>query len=392
MKIRAIETHIVDAFRANYVFVRVLTDEGVYGVGEATVEHRELTVASAIDELARYLVGKDPFAIDHHVDVMNRDSYWRTGVILRSALSAVELALQDLKGKVLGVSAADLLGGRGRDRIRCYANGWFVGARTPEAFAEAATRTLSWGFTGLKWDPFGVASLDLDGPSRTLALDTIAAVRDAVGPQVELMIEGHGRFNVPTAIAFARDMAPYRPHWFEEPVPPENIDALAQVRRQSPVPIAAGERLYEPARFAELIAKGAADVLQPDITHVGGLGTAKLIAGLAHTHALPIAPHNPLGPIGNAASLQLAAAVPNLTWLEMMVSDVPWRRDLVDEDLELVAGDMLIGDKPGLGLDLDCDACARHPYAPYDLRHYRGDLTSIRPPDATPFYRIVTAD
>ena len=388
MKVTGIETHVVDAFRANYVFVRVTTDDGAYGVGEATVEHREPTVATAIGELARYLVGKDPFAVDHHVELMNRDSYWRSGVILRSALSAVELALLDLKGKVLGVSAADLLGGRGRDRIRCYANGWFVGAQTPAAFAEAAVRTVAMGFSGLKWDPFGTASLELDGASRTRALDGIAAVRDAVGPEVALMIEGHGRFNVPTAIAFARDMATFRPCWFEEPVPPENIDALAQVRRRAPMPIAAGERLYEPARFAELIAKEAADVLQPDITHVGGLGTAKLIAGMAHTHMLPVAPHNPLGPIGNAASLQLAAAVPNMSWLEMMVSDVAWRRDLVNEDLALVGGDMLIPDKPGLGVDFDAAACARHPYKPYDLRHYRGDLTKIRPPDATAFFRV----
>ena len=387
MKITAVTTHIVDAFRANFVFARVATDDGLSGIGEATVEHRERTVATAIDELSRYLVGKDPLAIEHHLECMNRDSYWRTGVVLRSALSAVELALQDLKGKVLGVSVADLLGGRGRDRIRCYANGWFSGARTPDEFASAAKRTIAIGFKGLKWDPFGKSFLEIDSETRNRALDTIAAVRDAVGPDIALMIEGHGRFNVPTAISLGRDMAPFRPTWFEEPVPPENIDALAEVRRHVPVPIAAGERLYEPARFADLIAKGGADILQPDITHVGGLSTSKLIAGLAHIHALPIAPHNPLGPVGNAASLQLAAAIPNMSWLEMMVSDVPWRGELADEDLLLVNGDMLIGSKPGLGVDVNEEACGRHPYVAYDLRHYRGDLTDIRPADAVPFFR-----
>jgi galactonate dehydratase len=389
MRITAVTTHVVDAFRANFVFVRVETDAGVHGVGEGTVEHREPTVATAVDELARSLVGRDPFDIEGFAERANRDSYWRTGVVLRSALSAVEVALHDLKAKALGVPVADLLGGRQRDRVRCYANGWFVGASTPDQFAEKARAAAALGFEGLKWDPFGTAYLGLDGRARTRALDAIAAVRDAVGPEVELMIEGHGRFDVPTAISFAREMARFRPHWFEEPVPPESIDALAEVRRASPVPIAAGERCYEPARFMEMLAKDAVDVLQPDVCHVGGLLAAKLIAGMAHVRCKPIAPHNPQGPVGNAATLQLAAATPNFAWLETMLTDVPWRSELVREDAVVEDGAMLIPDAPGLGVDLDVEGCARHPPKVYELRHYRGTLTSIRPPDARPFFRIV---
>lgn len=388
MKVRAIRTHVVDAYRANFVFAAVETECGLVGVGEGTAEHREPTVASAIQEIGRYLVGQDPFRIEHHAEMLNRDSYWRTGVVLRSALSAVEQALHDIKGQALGVPVADLLGGRQRDGIRAYANGWFVGAATPDDMAQRARDTVAMGFTGLKWDPFGTAYLDISGPARLRALESIEAVRGAVGPAVALMIEGHGRFNVPTAIALARDMAPFRPEWFEEPVPPESIQALAEVRARSPVPIAAGERYYEPARFAELIRERAADVLQPDVCHVGGLLAAKLVAGMAHTHGLPLAPHNPLGPVGNAATLQLGAAVPNMAWLETMVTDVPWRQDLVAEDAELRDGHMLVPSAPGLGVRLDEAACARHPPGTYGLRHYTGALTQIRPADARPFFRV----
>lgn len=388
MKITGLKTFVVDAFRANYVFVKILTDEGIYGVGEGTVEMKERTVAAAIDELSRYLVGKNPFQIQHHVEMMNRDSYWRTGIILRSALAAVEAALLDIKGKALGVPVYDLLGGRQRDEIQCYANGWFVGARTPAEFAEKAKLAVTAGFHALKWDPFGSSYLAVTPADRYRAIDIVAAVRDAVGKDVDLMIEGHGRFNVPTAISFARDLAPFDPYWFEEPVPPESIDALADVRSKSPIAIAAGERYYEPARFAELIRRSAVDYLQPDVSHVGGLTEAKRIADAAHTHYLPVAPHNPLGPIANAMSLHLAAATANVIWLETMMTDVSWRGDVAIENVSFANGAMKISDAPGLGIDLDEAACARHPYKHYDLRHYQGTLTDIRPPDARPFYAV----
>lgn len=388
-RIDRVQTFVVDAFRANFVFVKLITDDGLTGVGEGTVEHRELTLAAAIEEIGRYLTGKDPFAIEHHVEMLNRDSYWRTGVILRSALSAVEMALHDIKGKALGVPVYELLGGKQRDRIRCYANGWFVGAKAPDEFAAKAKNALALGFRGLKWDPFGQSYLSIDGPTRARAIECVEAVRGAVGPAVDLMIEGHGRFDVPTAIAIARDLAPFRPTWFEEPIPPENIDALAEVRRKSPVPIATGERYYEPARFQDLIAKRAADFLQPDVCHVGGLSEARKIAALAHMNYLPIAPHNPLGPVGNAATLQLAAASANFAWLETMMTDVPWRSEIVREDVSLIDGEMTIPAVPGLGVELDEAACAAHPYQVYELRHYRGTLTNIRPQAATPFFKIV---
>ncbi len=386
MKITSIKTFVVDAFRANYVFVKVFTDEGLTGVGEGTVEMRELTVASAINELERYLVGKDPFQTDLHLEMMSRDSYWRTGVFIRSALSAVDAALLDIKGKALGVPVYELLGGKQRDSVPCYANAWFSGARTPEEFAAKAKLAVKAGFKALKWDPFGSAYLNQSREERNLAMDIVAAVREAVGRNVDLMIEGHGRFNVPTSIAIAKDLVPFDPFWFEEPVPPESIDALAAVRRKSPVAIASGERYYEPVRFFELIEKEAADYLQPDISHVGGISEAKRIAGIAHARYLPIAPHNPLGPIANAMTLQIAASIPNFAVLETMMNDVAWRGEVVSENVNFKNGNMIIPTAPGLGVDINEEACLEHAYVAHDLRHYKGTLTDIRPADATPFY------
>jgi galactonate dehydratase len=389
MKITALRTHIVDAFRANFVFVVLETDTGLKGVGEGTLEMRERATAAMIEECGRGLIGQDPFAVEHHVETMLRESYWRTGAVLRSALSALEAAMLDIKGKALGVPVYQLLGGAHRARVPCYANAWFSGAREPDQFAAKAEVALEMGFRALKWDPFGTAWMQMDSAARRRALAIVRAVRDAVGPDVELMIEGHGRLDVPTAIAMAQELAPFRPAWFEEPIPPDSIDAMAEVKRGSPIPIATGERLYEPHRFQELLAKGAVDILQPDVCHAGGLAETKRIAWLAQLAVKPVAPHNPMGPVGNAMTLHLAAAIPNFMILETMATDVPWRAEIVPgEDLVLEDGWMGIPDKPGLGIEIDEDACVRHPYRAYDLRHYRGTLTDIRPAKATPFFRV----
>jgi galactonate dehydratase len=386
MKITALKTFVVDAFRANYVFVKLETDEGLHGVGEGTLEMKEPTVAAAIEQLGTYLVGKDPFQVERHVEIMFRDSYWRTGPVLRSAVSAVEAAMLDIKGKALGVPVYELLGGAHRDAIRCYANGWFTGARSAEEFAKKAIEAVAGGFKGLKWDPFGSHYMTMTKAERHHCIEIVEAVRAAVGHSIDLMIEGHGRFDVPTAIAVAKDLALFEPTWFEEPVPPESIDAMVEVRAKSPVPIATGERLFEAARFAELLEKRGADFLQPDISHVGGLTEAKRIATLAQVRYIPICPHNPLGPVANAMTLHLAAAVSNFSWLETMISDVPWRSEVVRENVAFSDGMMSIPNAPGLGVDIDEDACLRHPYQPYELRHYKGTLTDIRPDNARPFY------
>jgi galactonate dehydratase len=388
LKIVGLKTFIVDAYRANYVFVKVMTADGLYGCGEGTVEHREQAVAAAIREFLPSLINQDAFATDALVERMSRDSYWRTGVVIRSAIAAIEAALLDLKGKALGVPVYELLGGLQRERALCYGNAWFTGAVTADDFAAKAKVAVSEGWRALKWDPFGTAYLRLERADRNRAIGIVEAVRAAVGSDIELMIEGHGRFDVPTAIGIARDLAPSRPYWFEEPIPPESIQSLADVRARSPVPIATGERYYEPQRFHELMAARAVDYLQPDVTHVGGLGAARQIALAAHAQYLPIAPHNPLGPIANAMTLHLAAATPNFAWLETMVSDVPWRGEVVQESCIIEQGAMLVSHAPGLGIDINEAACLKYPPGQYALRHYGGGgLTNIRPLGAIPFYQ-----
>lgn len=386
MKITALKTFICHAYRTNWVFVKVLTDEGVHGVGEATLEHRELTVAQAVKELERTLLGLDPRNIEAIWHQVYRDAYWRGGPVLMSALSGVEMALWDIKGKVLGVPVWQLLGGKVRDVVPCYANGWFAPARTPAEFAEKAQQAVAAGFRGLKWDPFGSAYLEIDKRGLRDALACIEAVVAAVGPMVDILIEGHGRFNVPTAVRIAHALEDFDIHWFEEPIPPDSLDALAEVKRRSRVPIAAGERLYSRWDYQRFFAARCADYAQPDVSHVGGIMEVKKIAAQAEANHLAICPHNPSGPVANAASLQLAACIPNFTVLETMSADVPHRRLLSTERIVFADGCMKIPDGPGLGIDLHEEALADYPYEPRDLRHYNGKLTEIRPPDAAQYF------
>ena len=385
MKITGFKTFLVDAHRANYIFVKLQTDSGIEGLGESTVEWNEKAVVAALEELGEFLIGKDPFATDYLISLMHRNSYWRTGVVLRSALSGMEAALLDIKGKALGVPVYELLGGKHRETVPCYGNGWFAGAKTAAEFAAKAAEAVKMGFKGLKWDPFGAAYLEMDKPARNRTIEIVEAVRAAVGPDIDLMIEVHGRLNVPTAIAMARALAKFEPRWFEEPVPPESIDALADVRAGSPIPIATGERYFEPERFMELIHKRAVDILQPDVGHVGGMLEAQKIAAMGHARFLPVAPHNPTGPVMNAMTLQLAATIPNFCILETIAVDVPWRREIVRESLAFTNSQITIPNLPGLGLELDEEACARHPYIRHPIRQFDPDRGSNRPEGAVPF-------
>lgn len=382
MKVTGIKTFICHAYRTNWVFVKVLTDAGLHGVGEATLEYRELTVAQAVQELERHLVGKNPHNIEAFWHDAYRDAYWRGGPVLMSALSGVEMALWDVKGKALGVPVYQLLGGKVREEIPCYANGWFAPAKTPDEFAEKAVTAVAAGFKGLKWDPFGKAWMNISKRELRQALDCVQAVVEAVGNDVDVLIEGHGRFNVPAAVRIGHALEDFDVTWFEEPLPPDNQEGLAEVKRRIRIPVAAGERLYSRWDYREFFRLGCADFIQPDVSHAGGVGELRKIAALAECHHIAVCPHNPSGPVANAATLQLAACVPNFFLLETMSSDVPWRSEISSEKVAFQNGAMRIPEAPGLGVDIVEDAIARHPYEPKDLRHYRGDLTDIRPSGA----------
>lgn len=385
MKITDVKTFVVDCFRTNWVFVKVYTDEGICGVGEGTLEYKEKALCGAVEHIKNYLVGKDPRQIEKHYHDIYRDAYWRGGAVLMSALSAVECALWDILGKSLGVPVYQLLGGKVNDDCRIYVNGWFAGAKTPDEFAEKAKIAVKRGITAMKWDPFGKSYLQISNKDLDTALECVAKVREAVGNGVDLLIEGHGRFDVPTGIKIAKELEQFKPMWFEEPVPPNNIEALKVVRDKSPVAISAGERLYTRFDYNPLFAARAADYIQPDVSHAGGIMELKKIAAIAEANYIPFAPHNPSGPVANAATLQLAACCPNFCILEIMYSDVDYRKFVTDERLVYENGRIKIGDKPGFGIELNEEECLKHPYAEHNLRHYTGALTDIRPPK-TEFY------
>jgi L-alanine-DL-glutamate epimerase and related enzymes of enolase superfamily len=382
MKLRELTTYICDAYRTNWVFVRLETEDGLHGWGEATLEYREHTVEQAILALEAGLRGRDLHDLQGWWQDAYRDAYWRGGPVLTSALSAIEMALWDLKGKALGVPVHQLLGGRVRDEAECYANAWFAGARTAEEFAAHARSAVEWGYRALKWDPFGSAFRSLTTAELRSSMEIVEAVAEAVDGKAELMIEAHGRFELPTARRIARALEPVGVLWLEEPLIPGNLANAAALRASTQTPISLGERLYTRWDFREVFVSGAADVVQPDVSHAGGIWETRQIGAMAETWQVSFAPHNPSGPVANAATIQLAACTPNFTYLETMATDVAWRREVVVSEPQVEHGRVRIPDSPGLGVELDEARLREHPYVRHDLRHYTGQLTSIRPPDA----------
>ena len=386
MKITDIKVYIMDAYRTNWTFIKVETDEGLYGWGEASLGTQEMALKGCVEDLKRLVVGRNPLEIERMRFEVYRDIYWKGGPVLMSAISGIEMAMWDIVGKFFNTPVYNLFGGKMRDRVRMYANGWFSGSKTPENFAIKAKETVALGVKALKWDPFDKAHMTLTKEEMHKAVEIVGAVREAVGDDVELLIECHGRFNPYTAIEISRELEPFKPMFLEEPCPPDNVEAIAKVKRKSNVPIAAGERVYSIYGFDDLFAKDAVDIVQPDMFHTGGMMECKKIAGMAEAKHIPISFHNPSGPISNAAILQLAAATPNFLIHEIMINDGSFRKKITTEEVIFEDGCILINDKPGLGIDVNIEAVEERPYHPINLRHYTGNLTEIRPKDDTIFY------
>jgi len=280
-----------------------------------------------------------------------------------TAISGVELALWDIVGKASGQPVYRLLGGRVHNRIPAYANGWYGGARTPKEYADRAREAIGRGYRGLKFDPLGTAWQEMSAAEMEEAEALVAGVREATGPDIQLMMEFHGRLSAPTAMEMIRRLEKYNPAWFEEPVPPERIDMLDFVKKETRAPISSGERLYAMADFERIISLRAVDVLQPDIAHCGGLSTARRIAALAEQKDIRISPHCSVGPVSLAACLHFDVASPSFLIQEAFAEfDVPWRNELVCGWNPVKKGELQLGDEPGLGLELDEAAIAAHPY------------------------------
>jgi galactonate dehydratase len=375
MKITAVRPLIVNAQMRNWIFVKVETDQGLIGWGEASLEWKTRAVAGAIADFEPFIVGVDPRRIEHLVQTMSRQPYFRGGIVAASALSGIEQACWDILGKSLGAPVYHLLGGAVRDRVRMYDHlgGGEMTALylddEPRAMADRARQSVAAGYTAVK--VLAVPrTLPVDGPAPIKRAEaTMAAIRDAVGDDVDIMVDFHGRTTPAMGIAYAEALAPYRPLFIEEPALPENVDALAQVARATKIPVATGERLVARFQFRELLEKQACAVIQPDLCHCGGIWEARKIAAMAEAYYVSVAPHNPLGPIATAACIHLALATPNFLIQEAIRSDVPWRDEVVTPP-RVSGGYALPYDGPGWGIDVIEAAAARHPFAQEELLRY----------------------
>ena len=363
MKVIRFETFLANAGLRNYLFIRLTTDTGLSGVGEATLEWQEKTVQTLCHEWVEgRVLGKDPFDIETVIGGMIRDQY-QGGATIMTAISGVEIALWDIIGKACGQPVYRLLGGRVHQHLPAYANGWYGGARTPQEFAERARDACQRGYRALKFDPFGVAWKELSTDEAEWAVERVATVRDAVGPDVSIMLEFHGRLSAGCAVQIIRRLERFQPAWCEEPVAPECLELLDLVKQQVNVPIAAGERLYTLADFNRLCSLRAADIVQMDIAHCGGLWIAKKIAAFAAVQDLRVSPHCSVGPVALAACLHFDCSTPNFMIQEAFSEfDVPWRNSLVRGWNPVRNGEFVLTDQPGLGIEIDEQAIAEHPY------------------------------
>jgi len=366
MKISDVKTFVVGTPWRNLTFVRVQTDEGLSGIGEVRMlNHTDALLGYFSEAVPNHVLGRDPFNIESLVQSMYRNDFARAGEIAMSAIATLEIACWDIIGQALGQPIYRLLGGAVRERIKAYANGWYTGERTPEEFHAAALRVVAKGYRALKFDPFGSGFYELDIAEKGRVIELVEAVRAAVGPEVEILIEMHGRFNPATAIEMARELERFKPSWVEEPVPPENLAALKKAAEKINIPIATGERIHTRYDFRELLELQAADYIQPDITHFGGILEVKKLAAWAENYYVLVAPHNVGGPVSTAAALHFAASTPNFKIQEHFNDFADdWVKSVAPGNPEVVDGYFALPQGPGLGVKFDEEAAQAHPRQP----------------------------
>ncbi len=353
LKITKLETILV---KPRWLFLKIHTNAGIVGLGEPLVEGRALTVATAIKEIEPYLVGKDPRPVAHHWQAIYRHAFYRGGPVLTSALSGIDQALWDIKGKALGVPVYELLGGPTRNKVRVYAH-----AGTPEVMRAQMAK----GFTAFKTGPQGSYSKAFPGGNNfhryieppaevDYIVERFAELRKAVGDKADIAIDFHGRVSPALAKVLIKKLEQYNPMFIEEPINCQDHDIMAEIARGTHIPIATGERVFTKWGFREVLEKKAATILQPDLCHAGGITECRLIAGMAEAHYATIAPHNPLGPISLAAGVQLSASIPNF----LIQEQVSLGEGYVKKPLTVTNGYLDLPTAPGLGVELDENAMA----------------------------------
>lgn len=363
MKITKVRPLVLGTPWRNLTFIVLETDEGLTGVGEVRMINNTDALLGYIAEAApRYVIGKDPFNRESIVDNMRLHDYSRAGEVAMSGIALIEMACWDLMGKALNQPIYRLMGGAVREKVKAYANGWYTVERTPEEFAKAAKKVVEKGYQAAKLDPFGGGFYELDKAEKHKSISLVEAVRSAVGPDFDIFVEMHGRFNPVTAIQIAKELEPFNPGWLEEPVPPENIKALKKVAEAVKQPIATGERIHMRFECRELFELQACDYLQIDLSHFGGITEARKVAAWAESYYVLMAPHNVCGPVATAANVHLDACTPNFKIQEHFNDFADsWVKGAVDHYPEVVDGYFSLSERPGLGLGLNEDFIAEHP-------------------------------
>ena len=358
MKITDVQTIVIGNPWKNWIFVQVYTDDGITGLGEATGGLATKPNVGDVEELARFAIGEDPRHPDKLWNKMYKGRFANDAI----GMSGIELACWDILGKSLDVPVWQLLGGKHRNQLRVYANGWYQGPRDPSFFADEAAKLVARGYTALKFDPFGGAFRQIDRGSERLSIEIVQAVREAVGPDVDILIEGHDRFSVSHAIRIGRKLAEFEPMLFETPVHSMDLKATLAVARAIDVPVAVGERFTRPGQFVDLLAERVIDIVQPEVLKMG-LSNIKKVCGIAEAAEALVACHQAQSPLCTAINAHLHASVPNFLihehfddWLE------PWTWDLLLGTPRVKDGYLPVPDAPGWGVELNEAEAARHPY------------------------------
>jgi len=374
MKITRIETLVCNARMRNWIFVKIETDQpGLIGWGEATLEWHTRSVVGAIEDLAELLIGEDPTRVEYLWQSMFRQHFWHgSGIVRSTAISGIDIALWDLVGKIHGVPCHKLWGGPVRDYVRlyCHLGGgrmedfYETPADNAKRFGELAKEAIDRGFSAFK-SMAVPPTMALEGNTAvSAAVCAVESMRDAVGPDIDIMVDCHARPSPAMGRRFAEALDPYGLYFLEEPCWVETSSDMAQIRRAVATPIATGERLTHLSQFKDILAIGACDVIQPDITHCGGLSAVRKIAAIAEAHRVAIAPHNPQGPISTSASIEFGFATPDYVICETVDSDVPWRNDVVSHGDQLNEANRTVqaNQAPGLGVEINEAEVAKHPF------------------------------
>lgn len=383
MKISRLTPLVLGTPWRNLIYLKLETDEGLVGYAEARSVNRTEAVLGYLEGIGRrYVLGSDPFRIEELVQRIFVGDFARVDDIAGIGIALVETACWDILGKALGQPVYQLLGGAVRDKIKAYANGWYAVERTPDAIAEEAKKVIAKGYRALKIDPFGAGLYEMERAEKNHSISIIEAVRGVVGPDVEILVEMHGRFSPATAIDIARDLEPFRPSWVEEPVPPDNIEAMAKASAKIRIPVATGERLHTRFEVRRLLELGAVDILQTDITESMGLLEGKKIAAMADASYVTFAPHNVGGPVSTAACLHLAACTTNFAIQEHFNDFVDsWVKEAASGPgyPEVIDGYFALPGGPGLGITLNEDFIREHPMSDGTFNLFQEDWHLRKP-------------